>query len=96
MLLGVDVQDERDDKVGGRDKEERAPVDHGRQSCSGHTWDRNQPRQHAREDVGPHHVAGARLNEVVTDDNNVDRDRGDEGCDWEGVSCDLRQDSGVG
>lgn len=95
MPFGVDVQDERDDKVGGRYEEERAPIDDSCKSCSCHTRNGYKPWKNSRENVGPHVVARARLDEVVANNDNVDGDRCDQGGDGEGVSSDLREDGDI-
>lgn len=74
MPFGVDVQNERDDKVGGRYEEERAPVDDGCKSRPSHTRNGYKPRKNACKKVGPHVVARARLDEVVANNDNVDGD----------------------
>lgn len=96
MPFGVDVQNERDDEVCGRNEEKRAPVDDGCKSCSCHTRNGYKPRKNTRQNVGPHVVARTRLDEVVANNDNVDRDRCDQGSDGEGVPSDLGEDGDIG
>ena len=95
ISFGIDVQDKWDNKVGSRNEKERAPIDDSRETCSGHTRDSNKPGEDSSEDVGPHEAAGAGLDEVVADNNDVDRDRGDERGYRKSVSGNLRENSDI-